>query len=213
MRALPAILLASIAAVSTACGTQVNLFGHTVSDGRPKEPQPPAEAAQGEGQGPAGNASGSKGATGAATTQNRPIVRDVLLSLNATVRQQATTDRRFDNETLHAAVAAELRQRGLMGDPDSTDGTPVDILIDGYSLQPTGNAAVMGRVAHAGRLSGLVRVLDVDGKEQRSFKVQAEAIVQIPVQGSDAAALNDLYGKFAAMTADGLAPKSPAAKK
>jgi len=208
MRTLPAMLLASIALLSSACGAQVNLFGHTVSEGKSR--QPAAGEEQASGQGAAANAANGNADSAA---QAHPLVRDVLLSLNASVRQQASTDRRFDDEALHAAIAAELRQRGLMGGPDSTEGTPVDILIDGYSLQATGNAAVAGHVAHAGKLSGLVRVLDADGREQRSFKVRADAIVQIPAQGSDAAALNELYGRFAAMTADGLAPKTPATKK
>jgi hypothetical protein len=188
-----------------ACGAQVNLFGHTVSDGKPKQ-VPQAGEGEAVGQSGAGAAAAAKGQPAA------PMVRDVLLSLNATVRKQVAGEREFDDARLHAMIAAELRQRGLMGPEDSTTGTPVDILIDGYSLQPTGNAAA-GGVSHAGRLSGLVRVLDADGKEQRSFKVQAEAAVPASAQGAEASVLEGLYGKFAALTADGLAPKKSPPKK
>ena len=207
MRAFSAMLLAAAAMLVTGCGAQVNLFGHTVSEGRSKEKQPPES-----GEGPGRSGENTQTSAAGAGAEARPLFRDVLLSLNATVRKQAATDHHLDDGSLHAAIAAELRQRGLMGGLDSTDGTPVDILVDGYSLQPTGSAAA-GRVPHAGRISGLVRVLDADGKEQRSFKVRAEAMVQIPAQGSAADAMNELYRRFAAMTADGLAPRAPAAKK
>ena len=198
-RSIPALLLCIGLA---ACGAQVNLFGHTVSDGKPRQVPGAGEASEENGT-----------ATAAKDQPAAPIVRDVLLSLNATGRKQVAGERQFDDERLHAAIAAELRQRKLMGPEDSSTGTPVDILIDGYSLQPTGNAAAAAGATHAGRLTGLVRVLDATGKEQRSFKVQAEAPVSAPAQGADAAVLDGLYARFAALTADGLAPRKPPAKK
>ena len=196
------ILALLLCAGLSACGTQVNLFGHTVSDGKPRQVPEAGEVADENGTGTA-----AKGQPAA------PIVRDVLLSLNATVRQQVTGDPQFDDERLHAMIAAELRQRGLMGPEDSTTGTPVDILIDGYSLQPESSAAAAAGTTQAGRLSGLVRLLDASGREQRSFKVQAEAAVPVQAQGAGAPALEGLFAKFAVLAADGLAPKKAAPKK
>jgi hypothetical protein len=182
------------------CGANVTMFGHTVSEGKShqKEPVAPVEST---------GASTAAVAAPAGAVQTAPVVRDVLLSLSATVKQQLAGDTHFDAEALHASVAAELRSRGLMGPPESTSGTPIDILIDTYSLQATTNAALFGRVASAGKLAGLVRVLDDSGKEQRSFKVQGEAKLQIATTGKDPEALSALYKDLARKVADGIAAK------
>ena len=186
MRKMP-LLMASV--VLGGCGANVTMFGHTVREGKPEEKEPVAQ------QAPAGAAEAGVAAN-PGTAKAEPVVRDVLLSLNATLKKQVVTDAYFDSESLRTSIATELRSRGLMGSPDSTSGTAIDILIDSYSLQATSNV---------GRIAGLVRVLDEAGKERRSFKAQAEATLQVPVKGMDSAALSALYGKFAEQVATGLA--------
>jgi hypothetical protein len=194
MRAAPLLMVVFVLA---GCGANVTMFGHTVSKGKQAEKEPVAQ------QVPAGAAEAGAAAQ-AGKARAEPVVRDVLLSLNATLKQQIATDAHFDSETLHASIATELRSRGLMGPPESTSGTAIDILIDTYSLQATTSAA-LGRVASLGRIAGLVRVLDETGKERRSFKAQAEATLQVPAKGGDPAALSALYTKFAEQVAAGLA--------
>ncbi len=195
-----AIALLMALAVLGGCGANVTMFGHTVSEGksREREKTAPVEST---------GASAAALAAPAGAAKSAPVVRDVLLSLSATVKQQLAGDTHFDDEALHAAIATELRSRGLMGPLESTSGTPIDILIDTYSLQATTNAAVSGRVASDAKLAGLVRVLDDSGKEQRSFKVQSEARLQIQATGKDPDALAALYKGLAIKIADGIAAK------
>jgi len=199
MRTMP--LLIALVILGGCATTNVEMFGHTVSRAKEREAEP---AAQAPGAAETGGAA-QVGTAKAGSAKTEPVVRDVLLSLNATLKQQVATDAHFDAETLHASIAKELRVRGLMGPPESTSGTAIDILIDTYSLQATSDTAPFGRVASVGRLAGLVRVLDESGKERRSFKAQAEATLQVPTKGKDAAALSGLYEKFAAQVATGLA--------
>jgi len=180
------------------CGANVQMFGHTVSKGKERAEEPAAQPV------PAGAAETGTAAP-AGAVKAAPVVRDVLLSLNATLKKQVAGDAHFDAGSLHESISMELRSRGLMGPPDSASGTAIDILIDTYSLQATTSTAVFGRVASIGRLAGLVRVLDESGKEQRSFKAQAEANLQVPTKAGDPAVLSGLYGKFAEQVAGGLA--------
>lgn len=188
-----AVVLA-LCCITAACGTQVNVFGHTVHEGKSRQEPPPPEEIDEE------SAAASEPATGVVQPA---IVRDVLLALNATVKKQVANDRAFDTEALLASITAELRSRGQMGAEDSTSGTPIDILIDGYTLRSG---------SHAATLSGLVRVLDSADRERRSFKVLAEATLQVPAQGAEAATLEPLYRRFAALTAEGLAAEGQSKK-
>jgi len=197
MRSIP-LLMALV--MLGGCGAKVTMFGHTVSEGKERVEEPAA------GPVPAGAAETGTAAP-ADAVKAAPVVRDVLLSLNATLKKQVAGDAYFDAGSLHESISMELRSRGLMGPPDSASGTAIDILVDTYSLQATTNTAVFGRVASTGRLAGLVRVLDESGKEQRSFKAQAEAKLEVPTKGSDPAVLSALYGKFAEQVASGLAAR------
>lgn len=133
--------------------------------------------------------------------------RDLLLSLNATLRQQVATDDRFSAEQLRAATVTELQKRGLLGAGagDAGQGDAADILVDAFSVQPSGNVVLFGRIPSTGTLAGLVRILDADGREQRNFKVRAEAALNLSRDGKDKNPLRPLYREFAAKVADGLA--------
>src|SRR6478752_1446368 len=130
------------------CGANVQMFGHTVSKGKERAEEPAAQPV------PAGAAETGTAAP-AGAVKAAPVVRDVLLSLNATLKKQVAGDAYFDAGSLHESISMELRSRGLMGPPESASGTAIDILIDAYSLQATSNV---------GRIAGVVRVMDEAGK-------------------------------------------------
>ena len=127
MRAFSAMLLAAAAMLVTGCGAQVNLFGHTVSEGRSKEKQPPES-----GEGPGRSGENTQTSAAGAGAEARPLFRDVLLSLNATVRKQAATDHhlvrngaeRHARDLLRVGRRAPGRgaRRGKAHDRDGVEG-------------------------------------------------------------------------------------------
>jgi hypothetical protein len=171
-------LLLVVSAMLAGCA-RVTVFGHTVHEGTEPAASRAAEPV---------------------AQQYRSV--DVVFSPQA--RMTVAVDPLFNAELMQKTVEKELQSRNLVNATDAKVTDVVELRIDDLGIVRTSNVILFGKVTGAGTLTGLVRILDADGKESRSFKVVAEAQVGIPKEGDTSDALKPVYRRFAEMTSAGL---------
>jgi hypothetical protein len=132
------------------------------------------------------------------------VLKAVTVTFTPAARDRIATEPQFKQDSLLAAIEADLRAHKLLDDADPRARGTLNISIDGFATRPLSNAVVFGYLLGNGTLTGNIEVRATDSKELPAARINAESRVDKPVSDGQANPYGPLYRRFADLTVDSL---------